>query len=177
MTAASGNAARRLLVTGATGGMGQACARLAAEQGYQLLLADLSAEALAALQDACADRAASVESHVLDVTSREDIDRLVQSVADGAGIDAVIHTVGISPTMADWGAPDSFVLVFNALRERSHPTHLSISEAVEIVESISPRRALLVHLSHETSHVEAERLLPAGIEVAWDGLTVSTNAG
>ena len=68
------------------------------------------------------------------------------------------------------------VLVLNALRARSHPTHLSIAEAVEIIEKVKPRRAYLVHLSHESSHVEAQRLLPPGIEVAVDGLTVSTNA-
>lgn len=71
---------------------------------------------------------------------------------------------------------DLDILVLNALRERSHPTHLSISEAVDIIQSVRPRRAFLVHLSHETSHAEAQRLLPAGIEVAWDGLTVSTGS-
>jgi phosphoribosyl 1,2-cyclic phosphate phosphodiesterase len=39
---------------------------------------------------------------------------------------------------------------------------------------VRPRRAYLVHLSHETSHADAERLLPKGIKVAWDGLVVST---
>jgi phosphoribosyl 1,2-cyclic phosphate phosphodiesterase len=69
---------------------------------------------------------------------------------------------------------DLDALVLNALRERSHPTHLSISEAVEIIQAVRPRRAYLVHLSHETSHAEVERLLPAEAEVAWDGLTVSS---
>ena len=53
---------------------------------------------------------------------------------------------------------DLDVLVLNALRERSHPTHLSFSEAVEIIETVRPRAPYLVHLSHETSHVEAEGL-------------------
>lgn len=66
-------------------------------------------------------------------------------------------------------------LVINALRERSHPTHLSFSEAVELIEQIAPRRTYLVHLSHETSHVDASALLPAGIEVAWDGLTITVD--
>ena len=69
---------------------------------------------------------------------------------------------------------DLDVLVLNALRERSHPTHLSFSEAVEIIQIVRPRRAYLVHLSHETSHSRALSLLPDGIEVAWDGLTVAT---
>jgi phosphoribosyl 1,2-cyclic phosphate phosphodiesterase len=71
---------------------------------------------------------------------------------------------------------DLDVLVLNALRERSHPTHLSIAEAVDVIQTVRPRRAYLVHLSHETSHAEAEALLPAGIEVAWDGLTVTTGS-
>jgi phosphoribosyl 1,2-cyclic phosphate phosphodiesterase len=69
---------------------------------------------------------------------------------------------------------DLDVLVLNALRERSHPTHLSFSEAVEIIQTVQPRRAYLVHLSHETSHSRAQSLLPDGIEVACDGLTVAT---
>lgn len=69
---------------------------------------------------------------------------------------------------------DLDILVLNALRERSHPTHLSIAEAVEIIQIARPRRAFLVHLAHETSHTRAEAILPEGIQVAWDGLTVAT---
>jgi phosphoribosyl 1,2-cyclic phosphate phosphodiesterase len=72
---------------------------------------------------------------------------------------------------------DLDVLVLNALRSRSHPTHLSFSEAIEIIQTVRPRRAYLVHLSHETSHSEAARLLPDGIEIAWDGLVVGTQGG
>jgi phosphoribosyl 1,2-cyclic phosphate phosphodiesterase len=43
---------------------------------------------------------------------------------------------------------DLDILVLNGLRERSHPTHLSFSEAVKIAEAVRPRRAYLVHLSH-----------------------------
>jgi len=64
------------------------------------------------------------------------------------------------------------VLVLNALRERPHPTHLSLAEAVAVVEAIRPRMAYLVHLSHELSHADASALLPTGIEIAYDGLTV-----
>jgi phosphoribosyl 1,2-cyclic phosphate phosphodiesterase len=69
---------------------------------------------------------------------------------------------------------DLDVLVLNGLRPRPHPTHLGFAEAVAIIEELRPRRAYLVHLSHESSHVEAESYLPAGIAVAWDGLTVTT---
>ncbi|MGD9713843.1 MAG: MBL fold metallo-hydrolase [Thermomicrobiales bacterium] len=64
------------------------------------------------------------------------------------------------------------VLVLNALRERSHPTHLSLSEAARIAESLAPRQTWLVHLSHESSHEAASAGLPEGVAVAYDGLTV-----
>ncbi|MCA9860965.1 MAG: MBL fold metallo-hydrolase, partial [Thermomicrobiales bacterium] len=66
-------------------------------------------------------------------------------------------------------------LVINALRERSHPTHLSFSEAFDLIADIAPRRAYLVHLSHETSHVAASALAPGGVEVAYDGLTITVD--
>jgi phosphoribosyl 1,2-cyclic phosphate phosphodiesterase len=69
---------------------------------------------------------------------------------------------------------DLDVLVLNALRERSHPTHLSFSEAIEIIEALRPRQAYLVHLSHETSQAHAQALLPPGVTVAHDGLRVVT---
>jgi phosphoribosyl 1,2-cyclic phosphate phosphodiesterase len=68
------------------------------------------------------------------------------------------------------------VLVLNGLRERSHPTHMSFSEAAEIVDRLSPRQVYIVHLSHETSHKDAQALFPRGIDIAWDGLVVSTSS-
>jgi phosphoribosyl 1,2-cyclic phosphate phosphodiesterase len=66
------------------------------------------------------------------------------------------------------------VLVLNALRERPHPTHLSIGEAVALIERIAPREAYLIHLSHEISHEEASKLVPANVKIAYDGLTIAT---
>ena len=67
------------------------------------------------------------------------------------------------------------VLVINALRDRPHPTHLSIQEAVAIAKDVSPRMTYLVHLSHEIGHAAATALLPDHVAIAYDGLTVSTH--
>jgi len=69
------------------------------------------------------------------------------------------------------------VLVLNALRPTPHPTHLSIPEAVSVIERIGPREAYLTHLSHETSHAEASAMVPDGIRIAHDGLTVCSGEG
>lgn len=68
-------------------------------------------------------------------------------------------------------------LVLNALRQREHPTHLNFAEAAALIERIGPRQAFVTHLSHETSHAEAESLLPAGIVPAHDGLTIVSATG
>lgn len=64
------------------------------------------------------------------------------------------------------------VLVLSALWWRSHPTHQSISEAIEVARAIGAERTYLTHLTHETSHADLLARLPAGIEPAYDGLTV-----
>jgi phosphoribosyl 1,2-cyclic phosphate phosphodiesterase len=66
------------------------------------------------------------------------------------------------------------ILVLNALRERPHPTHLSLGESLELIERLRPREAYLVHLSHELSHAHATAQLPANVHIAHDGLTVTT---
>lgn len=68
-------------------------------------------------------------------------------------------------------------LVINALRERPHPTHLNVEEALEVIAQVAPRRAWLVHLSHELAHAHGETLLPEGVGIAWDGLQVETAGG
>jgi phosphoribosyl 1,2-cyclic phosphate phosphodiesterase len=65
------------------------------------------------------------------------------------------------------------VLVLNALRETEHYSHLSISQALEIVEDIKPEVTYFTHMSHQFGlHAEEEKKLPAHIKVAFDGLKV-----
>lgn len=64
------------------------------------------------------------------------------------------------------------VLALNALWWRPHPTHLSISEAVQTAQALGARRTYLTHLTHETGHAQLAEQLPDGIFPAYDGLTV-----
>ncbi|MCX7623639.1 MAG: MBL fold metallo-hydrolase [Thermomicrobium sp.] len=64
------------------------------------------------------------------------------------------------------------VLVLNALRDRPHPTHLSLSEALAIVEELGPKRAYLTHVSHEVLHTDWSERLPKHVVLAYDGLRV-----
>lgn len=63
------------------------------------------------------------------------------------------------------------VLVINALRETDHYSHLTVKEALDIVEDIKPEVAYFIHMSHQFGlHTEAEKHLPANVRVAYDGL-------
>ncbi|MDD4341870.1 MAG: MBL fold metallo-hydrolase, partial [Kiritimatiellae bacterium] len=62
--------------------------------------------------------------------------------------------------------------VLDALRIRPHPTHMNLDESAAALRHIGAKRSLVIHLCHEVSHAQAERLLPAGIAPAYDGLQI-----
>lgn len=62
-------------------------------------------------------------------------------------------------------------LIINALRPQPHPTHLSVSEALAVVEQIRPRRTYFIHASHDMGRHAIVRL-PAAIQLAYDGLYI-----
>lgn len=64
-------------------------------------------------------------------------------------------------------------LVLDALRFESHPTHFTLTEALEVIERIGPRRAYLTHISCRMDPEEAARRMPASVQLAYDGLAIS----
>jgi len=63
-------------------------------------------------------------------------------------------------------------LVLDALRERPHATHFSVAEAVQVAERIAPDRTYFTHISHDLPHTATCARLPAGVELAYDGLVL-----
>lgn len=64
------------------------------------------------------------------------------------------------------------VLIVDGLRHRPHPTHLSISEALDVVKQARPGRAWFTHICHEIGHAETEKSLPENVRIAYDGLKI-----
>jgi len=85
---------------------------------------------------------------------------------------AYLTDVKVVPDAARQALRGVEVLVLNALWWRSHPTHLSIPEAIETAQSIGARRTVLTHLTHETGHQSLADALPPGIEPGYDGLVL-----
>lgn len=65
------------------------------------------------------------------------------------------------------------VLVLDALRERPHPTHFSLEEALEAAARIAPRRTYFTHMCHDLGHAATSARLPPGVELAYDGLVLT----
>lgn len=68
-------------------------------------------------------------------------------------------------------------LVLDALRDRRHPTHLTLEQALSIAERVDARRTYFVHMSHDLGHAETmARLEESGhaarAALAHDGLTL-----
>lgn len=66
-------------------------------------------------------------------------------------------------------------IVLDALRERRHSTHFSVSEALQVVSRLSPERAYFTHIAHDLGHEATCARLPAGVELAYDGLVLDVN--
>jgi phosphoribosyl 1,2-cyclic phosphate phosphodiesterase len=65
------------------------------------------------------------------------------------------------------------LVVLDGLRVEPHPTHMNIDEACAAAAEIKGRRTLLTHLTHGIDHPAWSGKLPAGIELAYDGLRLS----
>jgi len=63
-------------------------------------------------------------------------------------------------------------LVVDALRDRPHPTHFSVKEALDVVQRIAPERAYFTHICHDLPHAATCARLPRGVELAYDGLVL-----
>ena len=64
------------------------------------------------------------------------------------------------------------VLILDALRPRPHVTHFSLDEAIEVARQLQPKRTIFTHISHDLGHAATNALLPARMELGYDGQRV-----
>lgn len=66
------------------------------------------------------------------------------------------------------------VLVINALREEPHETHLTLTEALDFIQKVNPKKAYLTHISHLLGfHEEVQAALPESVYLAYDNLEIT----
>jgi NADP-dependent 3-hydroxy acid dehydrogenase YdfG len=143
-----------LLITGASTGIGAATARLAAEQGYRLVLAARSEDTLQRLARELGgdDRAIAV---CCDVTEWDDQQSLVKSALDAFGrLDAAFANAG-------FGGPRGF--------EQAEPGDMRAMVLTNVLGAAYTIRATMPHLRQTqghlilTSSVAGRRALPGSL--------------
>jgi len=66
------------------------------------------------------------------------------------------------------------ILVLNALRHKEHISHFTVSEAIEIAQTVNAEETYFTHISHQLGlHETIEKELPGNIYLAYDGLTLT----
>lgn len=91
---------RKVLITGAAGGMGRACARLFGGTD-DLVLTDVSAASLDVFAEDLRRDGYTVSAHAGDMLDGDLLNTLAGDLAGGQPF-AVVHTAGLSPSLADW---------------------------------------------------------------------------
>jgi phosphoribosyl 1,2-cyclic phosphate phosphodiesterase len=64
------------------------------------------------------------------------------------------------------------VWIVDALRYRPHPSHFSLSDALQWIERLKPRRAVLTNLHSEMDYDAVRAKVPPHVEPAYDGMTI-----
>ena len=123
---------RRIILTGASEGIGRALALALASRGARLALAARDRERLESLAQECRTRGGEALAVPTDVTNQQDLEWLVaETVKSFGGLDAVIHNAGI--TM--WSR-------FDALQD------FTIFERIMEVNYLAPVRLTALTLPH-----------------------------
>lgn len=65
------------------------------------------------------------------------------------------------------------VMILDGLRHRSHPTHITLDTAIDLLQRIGAKRSYLTHLCHDLDHEETQAILPPTMFVACDGMSRS----
>lgn len=65
------------------------------------------------------------------------------------------------------------VLVLDALRDKNHPTHFTIEQAIDTARKIDADRTYFTHMTHDHGHEALTERVPPTIQPAHDGLTLT----
>jgi phosphoribosyl 1,2-cyclic phosphate phosphodiesterase len=97
---------------------------------------------------------------------------------DMASLGFRFGNVAYSPDVG--GIPESSVpllqgldlWIIDALRPVPHPSHLSVQQALDWIERVGAKRAVLTHMTVELDYDTLRRRVPPNVEVGYDGMTM-----
>ena len=76
------------------------------------------------------------------------------------------------PAESEAALADLDVWVVDALRYAPHPSHFSVTDALDWIERLKPRRAILTNLHADLDFEVLRQKLPPHVEPAYDGISV-----
>jgi len=106
---------------------------------------------------------------------------IVQDHGDAPSLGFRFGNVAYSPDLS--GVPESSIpllegldlWIVDALRPLPHPSHFSVKQAVDWIERLGVKRAILTHMTVELDYDALRRQLPAHIEPGYDGMVVEVD--
>jgi len=81
------------------------------------------------------------------------------------------------PDESDGAVSGLDVWILDALRPAPHPSHLSLSQALQQVEKYRPRHAVLTNLHIDLDYQETDRITPDHVRPAFDGMQIDVIGG
>lgn len=70
------------------------------------------------------------------------------------------------------------LLIIDALRIRTHPSHYSLAETLDVIAYLKPKRSVITNMHVDLDYETLRRELPKGVEPAFDGLILNvSNSG
>jgi phosphoribosyl 1,2-cyclic phosphate phosphodiesterase len=63
-------------------------------------------------------------------------------------------------------------LIIDGLQYKEHKAHLTISQAIQVAEESGAEKIILTHTNHTLDYSETNAKLPAGVELAFDGMRI-----
>ena len=149
---------QRIVITGASSGIGLATARLAAERGAKVLLVARNEEDLRNIVQQIRDRGGRAEYAVADVADKEALEAAAGKAREAfGGFDAWVNDAGISVideveriSLEDhrrvfetnyWGAVHGLLIAVREFKARHASTMLTFDAVVDALEQIEGRQA------------------------------------
>lgn len=173
---------RRVLVTGASSGIGAAAARSIVDAGGTVALMARSADVLRSLADDLGDHAVAVPADVTDAETLDDALTVVEE--ELGGLDGVVNAAGVvRPGGIDRTGPDDWKLMFDVnVLGLLNVTHAALpllrdNEVSDVINisSMSGRRRASVAMTVYSATKFAVHVISDGLreELADDGVRVT----
>ena len=124
---------RRILITGASSGIGLATALYLAEKGYEVIGTSRSMARLAGLRDEAASRGVAVATVELDINTDEGVEGALPRIIDEHGaIDVLVNNAGYGL----WGPVESL-----SMEELRSQFETNLFAAVRLIKAVLPEMA------------------------------------